>query len=78
MLSNVRFTEGQRAAIQPLLPLPARTGRPRADDRKTLEGILDVLRGGCRWQNIPRRYGAPTTIWRRLKVWQEDGTWQRL
>ena len=51
---------------------------PRSDDRKTLEGILFVLRSGCRWQDLPRRYGAPATIWRRPKTWQEDGTWLRL
>ncbi|HEV2753097.1 MAG TPA: IS5 family transposase [Solirubrobacteraceae bacterium] len=77
-MGKVSFSDGQWAVIQPLLPAPARTGRPRADDRKTLEGILYVLRSGCRWQDLPRRYGAPTTVWRRLKTWQEDGTWFRL
>ncbi len=71
-MSTVRFTDGQWAVIQPLLPPPAKTGRPRAADRKTLEGILYVLRSG---QELPRRYGAPTTAWRRLKTWQEDSTW---
>jgi len=61
-----------------LLPPPAWTGRPRSDDRRALEGILFVLRSGCRWQDLPRRYGAPTTVWRHLKIWQEDGTWLRL
>ena len=77
-MSKVRFTDGQWAIIQPLLPPRAKTGRPRSDDRRTLEGILHVLRSGCRWQDLPRRYGAPTTVWRRLKPWQEDGTWLRL
>ncbi|MGI8551352.1 MAG: transposase [Dehalococcoidia bacterium] len=36
-------------------------GRP-AD----LDAILDVLITGCRWQDLPRDYGAPTTAWRRL------------
>jgi transposase len=56
------FTDGQWAFIQPLLPTPARTGRPRADDRRTVEGILYVLIMGCRWQDLPREYGAPTTV----------------
>ena len=29
--------------IQPLLPPPARTSRPRADDRQTIEGLLLIL-----------------------------------
>ena len=57
-MNKVRFTDGQWAVIQPLLPPRVRTGRPRADDRKTLEGILFVLRSGCRWQDVLRRYGA--------------------
>jgi transposase len=57
---------------------PARTGRPRADDRRTIEGILFVLITGCRWQDLPREYGAPTTAWRRLKRWGEEGVWERI
>ena len=53
-------------------------GRPRADDRKTLNGILYVLRTGCRWQDVPREYGSPTTCWRRLKEREEDGTWEKV
>jgi transposase len=77
-MSKVHLTDSQWAAIQPFLPPPARTGRPRADDRKTLEGILHVLRSGCRWQDLPGRYGAPTTVWRRLKTWAEQGVWERI
>ncbi len=60
------------------LPPPERMGRPRADDRKTLEGILWVLRSGARWQDVPREYGSPTTCWRRLKEWEESGVWETL
>jgi transposase len=53
-------------------------GRPRADDGKTLSGILYVLREGCRWDAMPLRYGSPVTCWRRLRAWQADGTWDRI
>jgi len=53
-------------------------GRPRANDRQTLNGILYVLRTGCRGEDLPRRYGHPSTCWRRLKRWQEEGVWERL
>jgi transposase len=72
------LTDAQWALIAPMLPAPNRRGRPRADDRATLNGILLVLRSGCRWQDIPRRYGAPNTCWRRLAHWQTDGTWERV
>jgi hypothetical protein len=38
--------------------LPSRLGRPRADDRRTVNGILFVLRTGCRWHDLPREYGT--------------------
>jgi len=63
------------AFITPLLPPPARTGRPRADDRQTIEGILSILFTGCRWQDLPHEYGAPKTVWRRLKRWGAMGVW---
>ena len=70
------LSDVQWKVIEPLLPPPKRMGRPRADDRKTLEGILWVLRTGARWQDVPREYGSPTTCWRRLKEWEEAGVWE--
>jgi transposase len=77
-MSKIRFTDQQWAFIEPLLPPPAHTGRPRANDRRTVEGILYVLITGCRWQDLPHDFGAPTTVWRRLKRWGEDGVWERI
>lgn len=77
-MGKIHLTDRQWAFIQPLLPAPARTGRPRADDRRTSEGIVYILITGCRWQDLPREYGAPTTVWRRLKRWGEEGVWERL
>jgi transposase len=77
-MGSIQLTDMQWAFIRPLLPPPARTGRPRADDRRTIEGILYMLTTGCRWQDLPREYGAPTTVWRRLKCWGEEGVCERI
>jgi transposase len=77
-MSRIHLTDSQWAFIAPLLPPPARTGRPRADDRRTIEDILYILITGCRWQDLPREYGAPTTVWRRLKRWGEGQVWERI
>jgi transposase len=53
--------------IRPHLPPRAKVGRPRADDRKVLNGILYVLTTGCRWMDMPKRYGHYSTAFRRLK-----------
>ena len=77
-MSSVALTDEQWSVLRPLLPLASRLGRPRADDRRTLDGILFVLRTGCRWYDLPREYGTPVTAWRRLRRWQEEGVWERI
>jgi transposase len=72
------LTDEQWQLIAPHLPLPKRMGRPRADDRRTLEGILWVLRSGARWQDVAREYGSASTCWRRLREWEEAGVWENL
>ena len=77
-MGRIHLTDRQWAFVHPYLPPPARTGRPRTDARRTIEAILYVLITGCRWQDLPREYGAPTTVWRRLKRWGEEGVWERI
>jgi transposase len=59
------LTDGQWDYLRPFLPPQPRVGRKRADDRRIINGILFVLTTGCRWRDVPRRYGAPVTAWRR-------------
>jgi transposase len=75
------LTDAQWARIAPLLPQPKRRphgGRPRADDRACLEGILWVLRTGARWRDLPDRYPSPATCWRRLGEWERQDVWLTL
>lgn len=72
---NPEITDRQWKLIAPLLPPRPRTGRPRVDDRQTLNGILHVLVSGARWNDLPRQYGAPSTCFTRLKAWQKQGVW---
>jgi transposase/quinol monooxygenase YgiN len=73
-----RLSHAQWERIRGLLPEQRKTGRPRADDRRTLDGILYVLRTGTQWHNLPGEYGSPVTCWRRLAQWEADGTWERV
>ncbi len=72
------LTEGQWSFIKPHLPPQPIVGRKRADDRKTINGILYVLITGCRWRDMPRCYGAHQTAWRRHKMWSEMGVWEKI
>lgn len=76
--SGPLLTEHQWKKIEPLLPrLPKnpRGGRPWADNRRVLEGILWILRSGAPWKNLPEQYPHPSTCWRRLRDWEEQGVW---
>lgn len=72
------LTDEQWLFIKPLLPPQPVVGRKRADDRKTINGILYVLVTGCRWREMPQCYGAYQTVWRRHKVWSEEGVWGKI
>lgn len=69
------------ANLAPLLPKRKpnpKGGRPRADDRACLEGILHVLRSGAAWHLLPKDYPSYPTCWRRLNDWTERGIWPKL
>lgn len=62
--------------IRPLLPPHAREGKPRADDRQTINAILYVLKTGIPWNDLPEGYGDDVTAWRRLRDWEKLGVWK--
>ena len=69
--------------IEPLIPEQSpkpKGGRPPIEDRKTLTGILFVLKTGIAWEDLPMEMGCGCgmTCWRRLRDWQEAGVWEAL
>jgi transposase len=70
------LTDEQWQRIELHLPMytpSPKGGRPRADDRDCLEGILWLLRSGARWQDIPVDLPSGSTCWRRLQEWAGEG-----
>lgn len=73
------LTDAQWKRIKRLLPKSARTGRPRADDREVINGILYVMWTGCRWDDLPHDIAAsPKTCNRRLLEYQRRRVWQKI
>lgn len=78
------------ARIEPLLPPPksryrgrgrARRhigGRPAADRRKLMTGILYVLRSGCQWNALPKEFGSGKTAHRYVQRWVRAGVFKRM
>ncbi len=62
--------------IEPILDCfypRARTGRPRADLRLVLDGIIHRLRSGCQWNYLPERFGASSTVHGWFQRFAADG-----
>ncbi len=72
------LTDEQWDYIEPLLPPHAKEGKRRADDRRTLNAILFVLKTGIPWSDLPKEYGDDTTANRRLRRWEKQGVWKRI
>jgi len=79
---NIRYhrvlSDEQWEMIKPHIPPQPARGRKRADDRRTLNAILFVLKTGIPWNDLPKVLGDDSTAHRRLKQWQADGTFERL
>lgn len=61
------LNDEQCSKIEPHLPHYG--SPPRADDRRILNGIIHVLRCGCRWCDCPADYGPSTTVYNRFNRW---------
>ena len=66
------------AVIAPLLPRVAGRSRPWADHRMVVEGVAWRFRTGSPWRDLPERFGAWNTVFKRFDRWAKDGTWDRV
>ena len=71
------LNDQQWSAIEPHLPRN-QPGARRVDDRRVISGIVHVLKTGCRWCDVPREYGPPTTIYNRFNRWSRRRFWTGL
>ena len=76
-MRRYELSDDQWTLIAPLLPVP-KTGRPRCDDRTTLNGIFWKLCAGAAWRDVPERYGHFRTIYDRFARYRDDGTLDRI
>ena len=73
-MARHRLTDEQWLLIEHLLPKRAKTGRPPADRRTTLDGVFWILRTGVPWRYLPEEFGHWSTVWEWFDRWNDDGT----
>src|SRR5579864_1584316 len=73
------LTDAQWAILEPLLPPPARLGRPRGVDlREVLNALFYMDRNGCTWRDLPHDFPEWPTVRYYFDAWRRDGTWERM
>ncbi|MEU8779785.1 IS5 family transposase [Streptomyces sp. NPDC048606] len=77
MIRRHELSDAEWELVQPLLPRPV-MGRPRLDDRTTLNGIVWKFRTGVAWRDVPDRYGSWASLHTRFRRWAADGTFERM
>lgn len=78
-MSRHEITDKQWTKLQSYLPKRREgRGRPEADQRKTLNGIMYVLKTGCAWADMPKEYGSYATCWRRHRQYAKLGILDRI
>ncbi len=73
------LSDAQWALIGGALPGPTgRKGRPFADARTMVEGIIYRYRCGIAWRDLPEVFGPWQTVWKWHRRMAGDGTWDQI
>jgi len=79
LLGVPALTDEHWEQIRPLLPpQKPQTGRPAADHRLMVEGMLWAVRTGSSWRELPERFGPWSTVSSRYQRWCKEGLWARI
>jgi putative transposase len=71
--------DGEWQMLSPLLGRPSHLGRPRkVDMREVVNAILYVLRTGCQWRALPKRFPPRSTVQYYFYLWRDQRIWRRI
>ena len=73
------LTEAEWIVIEPYLPAPSSTGRPRAwPMREIVNSIFYVMRAGCPWRLLPRDLPPWETVYRWFARLRDEGWFEKI
>ena len=70
-MSRGDLTDSEWRILDPLLPNRGERGPPISDKRRTVNGILWVLRTGAPWRDMSERYGNWNSVFVRFTRWSK-------
>src|SRR6185437_1485909 len=69
------LTDAQWAYLKPMLPKPAKRGRPPIDRRRILDAILYLAKCGCPWRYLPADFPRWKTVYHVFRQWVANHHW---
>jgi transposase len=73
------LTNAQWERIAPLLPgKKGDPGRSGDNNRRSLEGILWIVRTGAPWRDLPDVLGNWFSVWKRFRRWALKGVFDKV
>lgn len=55
-----------------------KVGRPEWNNRKTLEGILLIIKTGMQWKFLPKEFGKVSTVHGKFRMWVKKGVFEKI
>jgi putative transposase len=75
------ITDALWAKLEPLVERAKRSAAgapPQLPDRVFLEALLYLADSGCKWRQLPERFGAWDAVYNRFRRWVRAGVFERL
>ena len=75
---DTNLTDAQWAYLKPMLPQPAKRGRPPKDRRRIMDAILYLVKCGCPWRYLPADFPNWKTVYHIFRQWVHNHQWAAL
>ncbi|MFE9011012.1 transposase [Streptomyces cyaneofuscatus] len=75
-----QLTDEAWALIEPTVKAwePEHSNRRLIPSRRMIDAMFHKARAGCRWQDLPERFGLRKSIHSRHKRWRTEGIWDQI
>lgn len=77
----MRLTEAQLDWLcerVPDAPVSSKGGRPAMDKRQAVRGIFWILDNGAKWKDLPREFGAKSSVHKYFTQWTQAGVFETI